>query len=287
VRAADLVELARLKHWLKSVFILIPAPFAIAAGAELRPLAFAVGLLGFSLLASAVYALNDILDAPADRCHPLKRERPVASGRVSPAAAGLLSAGLTIAGLGLLAPTGTLGPYWIGGAFLALNLAYSLGIKRVPLLDVFALASGYLLRVVLGCVLLGVAPSNWLLLCSSTLALLLALGKRRADLMADLDPEHRPSLAGYDQTFLEQAIGIAAGVALVSYALYCLDAEVLLPGREFASLPFVAFGILEYLRRVHTRGEGGSPVDLLLSSPAMAVSGAGWLVAVLWSMGFI
>ncbi len=86
---------------------------------------------------------------------------------------------------------------------------------------------------------------------------------------------------------MEQAIGITAGVALVSYALYCLEAEVLVPGREFASLPFVAFGILEYVRLVHTREAGGSPVDLVLSSPSMLIVGVGWLAAVLWSTGFL
>jgi 4-hydroxybenzoate polyprenyltransferase len=283
----DLVELARLKHWAKNVFVLIPAPFSIAAGAELRPVAFLLGLLSFCLLASAVYVMNDVLDAEADRHHPEKRKRPVAAGRVNRATAASCSIALLLGALilGVLSQTPRM--FWVSGAYLALNAVYSLGIKRVPLLDVFILASGYVLRVVLGCALLGVAPSNWLLLCSSTLALLLALGKRRADVLENLDLRHRPSLTGYSRAFLEQAIGITAGVSLVSYALYCLDAQVLIPGREFASLPFVAFGILEYVRLIHVRGEGGSPVDLLVSSPSVLLSGIAWIGAILWSTGLL
>ncbi len=104
--------------------------------------------------------------------------------------------------------------------------------------------------------------------------------------MAGLDSQHRPSLAGYNRVFVEQALGITAGVTLVSYALYCIEAEVLVAGGEFASLPFAAFGVLEYVRLLHTRETGGSPVELLLSSPSLLVFGSGWLVAVFWSTGF-
>ncbi len=283
----DLIELARLKHWLKNVFVLLPAPFALATGAVLRPLEFLLGLLSFALVSSAVYVANDLADAEADRLHPEKCQRPVAAGRISPLTAASFSTALLLGGLtlGLLARTP--GLLWVVAAYLSLNVAYSLGAKRVPLVDVFMLATGYVLRVTLGCLLLGVAPSNWLLLCSATLALLLALAKRRADVLAEMSFAHRPSLAGYNQAFLEHAIAITAGIALLSYALYCLEAAVLLPGREFVSLPFVAFGIFEYLRLVHVHGAGGSPVDLLSSAPSLLPVALGWAVAILWSTGFL
>ncbi|MEE8278723.1 MAG: UbiA prenyltransferase family protein [Thermoanaerobaculia bacterium] len=284
---ADFVELARPRHWVKGVFILMPVPFSIAAGAQLRLTPLVLGLIGFSLVTSAVYVFNDLLDARLDRHHPDKKDRPLAAGRIGRGLAALFSGVLLATGLGLLALTGIAAAAWIAGVYVGLNLFYSVRGKRIPLVDVFLLASGFVLRVLLGCALVAVQASNWLLLCSSTLALFLALGKRRADLVAGLDDQHRPSHAGYNRACVEQAIGITAGVALVSYALYCIEAEVLVPGREFASLPFVAFGILEYVRLVHTREAGGSPVDLALSSPSMLIVGVGWLVAVLWSTGFL
>ncbi len=284
---ADLVDLARPRHWVKGVFILMPVPFSIAAGAQLQLTPLILGLMGFSLVTSAVYVFNDLLDAGLDRHHPDKKDRPLAAGRIGRGMAALFSGVLLATGLGLLALTGIAAAAWIAGVYVGLNLFYSVRGKRIPLVDVFLLASGFVLRVLLGCALIAVQASDWLLLCSSTLALSLALGKRRADLVAGLDEQHRPSLAGYNRAFVEQAIGITAGVALVSYALYCIEAEVLVPGREFASLPFVAFGILEYVRLVHTREAGGSPVDLVLSSRSMLVVGIGWLAAVLWSTGFL
>lgn len=282
----SLIELARPKHWVKNVFVFMPVPFAVATGARLEPLPFLFGLIGFSLANSAIYAFNDAQDAERDRHHPKKRDRPVASGRVSRGAAWAWSLVLALGGLGLeiLArrPTAVV----VLLVYVALNLVYSLGGKHVPLLDVFLLSSGFVLRVVLGCALLAVQPSNWLLLCSSMLALFLAMAKRRADLVKGLDAAHRPSLEGYTTGFLDQAMGVTTAMTLIAYALYCLEAEVLVPGREFATLPFVIFGVFEYLRLAHVHDEGGSPTDLLLSDPVMFLCGLGWVLATWWSVRF-
>jgi len=140
------------------------------------------------------------------------------------------------------------------------------------------------LRVLLGCALLGVPPSNPMLLCSYALALFLALAKRRADVLKGLDGSHRPALLGYNEAFLDHAMGITAGMAVIGYALYSMESAVLVPSRKFASLPFVMFGVLDYLRLVHVRKGGGSPVELLLTSPALLTTGIGWLLAVAWSV---
>ena len=100
-----------------------------------------------------------------------------------------------------------------------------------------------------------------------------------------MDGAHRPALSGYTVPYLDKALAVTAGMILKSYALYCMDAKVLLAGREFASLPFVVFGVLEYLRLAQVRGEGASPIDLLLASPALVVCGVGWTLASLWSVG--
>jgi len=266
--ALDYVKLARPKDWAKNAFVLMPIPFALAAGGTLDLRSFALGVVGFSLVTSAVYATNDALDAERDRAHEKKRHRPVASGRISPPAA--LAFGLALLLLGVLcaALSGVTGTLLVIAAYVAKELGYQL-----------------VLRVVLGALLVGAEPSSWLLLCSSTLALFISLAKRRGELARGMDAAHRPALAGYSLPYLDLAMAVSAGMTLMGYALYCMDAQVLLPGREFASLPFVVFGVLEYLRLSQVRGEGGSPVDLLLRSPALVLCGVGWTLASLWSVG--
>lgn len=282
--AAALVRLARPRDWLKNAFVLMPAPFALATGAELEAGSYLSGLAAACLASSAVHAFNDARDAALDRLHASKRRRPVAAGELSRGAACAASAVLAVAAL--LAAVAASRPWavpWLV-AYVVTGAAYSLGVRHVPLADVFVLAAGFVLRVVYGCALLAVAPSAWLLLCSSALALFLALAKRRGDLIEGTGADHRPSLAGYDRGFLDHAMTISAATCLVSYALYCMGSQALTPGRELASLPFVVFGVLEYLRLAHVRGEGASPADVLLRSPALVLSGLGWLAAVWFSL---
>lgn len=281
----DLLKLSRPLHWVKNAFVLMPLPFAIAAGAEPDWLSFLLGLAGFCLANSAVYAFNDAHDAARDRLHPDKAGRPVAAGRVGVVTARVWASFLLVASFALTGLSGHPGAVAVTAAYALLNLGYSLGAKHVPVLDVFLLASYYLLRVSLGCVLVDVVPSNWLLLCTGALALFLSLAKRRADIVMGLDAEHRPVLDGYTRGFLDQAMVISAGTTLIAYALYCLEAEVMIDGREFASLPLVVFVVLEYLRLVQLHDEGGSPVDLVLRSPVLVGCAIAWLVAVSWSVG--
>lgn len=281
----DYIKLSRPKHWIKNIFVFMPAPFAIASGgATLEPMLFGLGLLAFCMANSAVYSFNDAQDAERDRLHEDKRHRPVAAGRISTGGAYGWAALLIAVGTGLCMASGSLTVLAIFSTYLLLNLFYSLKGKNVPLLDVFLLSGFFLLRFLLGCALLGVEASNWLLLCSSCLALFLGLAKRRADIIKGLDESHRPSLMGYNQGFLDQAMGITASMTIIAYALYCIEADMLKPGREFASLPLVAFGVLEYLRLAHVEGAGGSPVDLLLKSPLMLFVGFGWVSAIVWSV---
>lgn len=283
----DWIGLARPRDWVKSVFIFMPVPFALADGATFRPTVFATGVAAFCLASSAVYALNDAFDAKLDRSNPRTKNRPVASGRISEAAAYAFSALLALGSLGLGWTTGLWAVPALIGTYLLLNVIYSAFGKHVSLVDVFLLSSGFVIRVFLGCVLLAVAASNWLLLCTSTLALFMALTKRRADLVMGMDAAQRPSLAGYNLPFLDQAMGITAGTALLAYALYSIESQFFRPGREFASLPFVAFVILNYLRLAHTEGKGGSPVDLALREPSFLVAGMGWAAAAAWSLGIL
>jgi 4-hydroxybenzoate polyprenyltransferase len=283
-KLASYLALARPRHWVKSAFVLMPVPFAVAAGARADPWHFLLGMAGLAVASSAVYALNDVRDVEQDRLHPRKRLRPVAAGRLSASEAIGFGAALFLVGAGLTALSGSRTALLIVLSYVAINLVYSFGAKHLPLIDVFLLSAGFILRVLLGCALLAVSPSAWLLLCSSTLALFMALTKRQAEL--DLGgADHRPSLEGYRPVFLHQAIGISAGMTLIAYALYTMEAEVLLPGREFATIPFVIFGVLEYLRLTHVEPRGSSPVDLIYGSPSLLFAGGGWIVATTWSLG--
>jgi len=282
----DYLELARPKDWVKNVFVFMPVPFALASGAKLHATTFGLGLLAFCMANSAVYAFNDAQDAERDKAHDKKKSRPVASGRVPLRGAYAWSLSLACISVALALASGKVDALAVVSIYLFINLIYSLGAKHVALLDVFLLSSGFMLRVLLGCALLAVPPSNPLLLCSYALALFISLAKRRSDLVKGLDENHRPSLLGYNQAFLDQAMGITGSMCVVGYALYSMESAVLMPDRKFASLPFVLFGVLDYLRLVHVRKGGGSPVDLVLASPGMFATGIGWLLSVAWSVKF-
>jgi 4-hydroxybenzoate polyprenyltransferase len=217
--------------------------------------------------------------------HPRKCKRPIAAGIVPAQIAFALMAALAILGMGLVAATGKTAAIAVGLAYVLINVAYSSGAKHVTLLDVFLLSSGFTLRVLLGVAMVGSTPSSWLLLCTSALALFLGFTKRRGDLAAGLDHKHRPSLRGYTLSFLNHAMLICAGVALLAYALYSIEAKVFVHGREMASLPFVAYGILNYLRLAETENAGDSPVEMAYSSRSSQICAVCWLIAVLWSLG--
>jgi len=281
-----LVRLARPRDWAKAVFILLPVPFATQAGeARLDPLVFAMGVVAFCLTSSGVYSLNDVRDAAADRTHPAKRSRPVASGAVSERTAIVWGACLVAAGLAIAAATGLPAVLALLLAYLGLNAFYTLGAKEVPLLDVFLLASGFLIRVLLGCALVDAPPSSWLLLCTLWIALFLAFGKRRADLTRGTGAEQRPQRLGYTTGFLDHAMGIAASLAMLSYSLYGHETGAFVPGRELAGLPFVAFGFLHVLRIAHLDELRDAPVELAWRSRTLQICGTGWALATGWSLG--
>ena len=282
----DLIRLSRPVHWIKNVFVLMPVPFAIASGAHIDVRSFAFGLFSFCLAASAIYAFNDAQDAERDRLHEEKRHRPIAAGKISKPVAYMWSLGLVTVATGFAYATGKPTALALFASYVAVNIVYTLGAKHIALIDVFLLSGMYLQRALLGCALLSVMPSHWLLLCSYALALFVSLTKRRADLVKGMGGDHRPALDGYTEGFLDQAIGISAGMTILAYALYSMEAKVLLETRKFAALPFVVFAELDYLRMAHLRLAGGSPVDMLLRSPSLLIAGVGWLGATIWSLAW-
>jgi decaprenyl-phosphate phosphoribosyltransferase len=275
-----LMALMRPHQWVKNGFVAAPlffTPSALNAG---NVLAVAGGVISFSALASAVYILNDYVDREADRRHPVKRARPLAAGTVPVGAAFALLAALLVGAAALalaLAP----GFAAFAGAYLLLNLAYSFGLKHVSIVDVMAIAAGFVLRVEAGARLIDVTPSAWIIIATGLLALFLALAKRRDDLVGSLGNDHRRSLDGYTRPFLDAALIVVLGAVLVAYLIYTTDAAVMArlgTTNLFYTAPFVVAGILRYLQITFVEERSGSPTQIVLTDPFLIAAIVGWAV---------
>jgi len=280
-----LLALLRPRQWSKNLVVFAGLIFA----QELRSsrlvwesiAAFAL----FCLASSAVYILNDIVDREQDACHPVKRLRPIASGAVAVPTAAVLALALGGSALGM--------GLWLGKSFalvlagyVALIVAYSLLLRNVIILDVMAIAAGFVLRAVGGAVAIQVEISPWLIVCTTLLALFLGLSKRRGELVAVGEENavaHRPLLAEYSPSLLDQMIGIVAAATIVSYALYTMWPATVekFHGHNLAlTIPFVLYGMFRYLYLVHRKGEGGSPENVLLTDKPLALNIVLWVIAV-------
>ncbi|MGE4618190.1 MAG: UbiA prenyltransferase family protein [Planctomycetota bacterium] len=282
------LRLLRPHHWVKNLFVLLPIPFALAAKVEFDPTPVWLGLLAFSLLNSAVYAFNDIFDRERDRNHPTKKLRPVASGEISPRSALFLGSVLVVIALILLLVVVNLvGAFSIGVAYLFLNIFYSWWGRSVPFLDVIFLASFFFLRVLLGCVLVGADPSLFLLSGGTSIALLLALGKRKAELQLLVGKKHRESLRWYSERGLFWAIRIQAIVTLAIYSFYCASSELFTNDNWWWSLPPVFIGVVIYQYRILVMGDTRSPVQMFLKCPDLQILIFIWVTVVFLGLGLL
>jgi 4-hydroxybenzoate polyprenyltransferase len=272
-------------QWTKNLVLLAALAFSkhlFDADALLRA---ASAFLVFCSLSGAVYLANDLVDAERDRAHPVKRLRPIASGALSvPVARAALAA---LVALGLLA-SWVLGPGFLlcALAYLGLNMAYTFGLKNVVILDVLAVAIGFVLRAVAGAVVIQVVFSEWLIVCTLLLALFLSLAKRRHELVTLEDAAgHRRILAEYSPYLLDQMMAVVTASCLMAYAFYTLAPETIekyRTDRLALTIPFVIYGIFRYLYLVHRKEQGGSPTDVLLTDrPLLAASILWGLVVVL------
>ena len=286
-------------QWSKNVFVLAALGGAwgdrttqvdLTGPAALRTLcAFAAFCLG----ASAIYLVNDLVDVESDRRHPEKKHRPIASGALSAGAARVeaVLCALLAVGLSTFAGQGGLEVTAVVVAYVTMNLAYSLRLKRIVLVDVFCIAAGFLFRVKAGGLAAGAELSHWLLLCTLFLALFLAFNKRRAE-MVELGEErarHRATLREYDVGFLDQMVTVLAACTIVCYTLYTVDPDTVAkigPGNHLVwSVPFVVFGIARYMLLVHTAGAGGNPTRMFLGGDRwFLLNGLAWLAVVVTVM---
>lgn len=274
------LHLARPKHWVKNVVMFVPLFLTPSALTWPTMQAAVVGFIAFCLLSSHVYALNDFADRDADKMHPTKKHRPLASGLIAPQHALIFAAVLFAVGIGAAL---SLGPVFVGILLLyaGLNLLYSSVLKTISLVDVLCIAAGFVLRVVAGVVLIGVPASSWLMILTGLCALFIALAKRRDDFSMNVDPKHRPALRGYNVAFLDTALACTLGALMAGYMVYTTDVQVmerLGSTHLYATAPFVVAGVLRYLQLTMVQQKSGDPVSLALTDRGLQLAAAGWVL---------
>lgn len=281
-----LLRAMRPVQWTKNVFVLAPIVFAQRLEDREALVRVAIAFAAFCAAASAIYLFNDLRDREEDRRHPQKRGRPIASGAVSPTLAGIAALVLGVVGLGLAYGLGAA----VGGLvaiYLGINLAYATWLKRMVILDVMAVSSGYVLRVQAGADAVPVEVSNWLVLCTIFLSLLLIFSKRRHELvlLQDGATEQRAVLSHYSPAFLDQMINVVTASTVVAYALYAVDEDTVLrfgTDRLVWTVPLVLFGIFRYLYLVYQRTDARNPTETIVTDVPSLVNVAIWGLVVLW-----
>ncbi len=274
------LAMLRPRQWTKNAFVMAPLFFTPPALSLKNVELVAAGIVSFCALASAIYILNDYFDREADRQHPEKRFRPLAAGTISVGLAFVFFGTLLIGGFAI-ALSISYEFTWIAACYVALNLAYSFGLKHVAILDVLIIALGFTLRVQAGAVLIGIAPSAWIVITTGLLALFLALAKRRDDISRKLGNGHRKSLSGYTLPFLDVAATIMLGALLVAYMIYTTDANVMKElgtDKIYYTTPFVVAGILRYLQIALVENGSGSPTDVVLTDRFLITTIIGWAI---------
>jgi 4-hydroxybenzoate polyprenyltransferase len=272
-----IIRLLRPKQWIKNGFVAAPLFFTPDKVTTASLLDVLVSFAVLCMVASAVYCLNDLRDAEGDRNHPVKKDRPIASGAISPTAAMVLMVLLLAGGVALAAWRVPV-ILWVVGAYFAINIAYTVRLKHIAILDVLIVAFGFVLRVEAGALIVDIEPSAWILIVTGLLALFIALAKRRDDIVRDLDADHRKSLGGYTLPFLDGCLMAVLSTLLVSYLIFTTDQAVMARlGSEklYFTGPFVIAGVLRYLQLTIVYERSGSPTDLVYRDPGLQLSVAG------------
>lgn len=276
------LHLIRPSQWLKNLMLIFP-PFL--SGLILHSEFATKGIpafVAFCLASSAGYILNDIMDLEQDRLHPKKRCRPLPSGALSATSAATLAVFLLCGGVGLAAATLSNRFLLFLVLYLLVTAIYSLKVKDIPLLDVFCVATGFIIRLEAGGEAFAVPISSWLFLSVFLLALFLSIGKRLTEKhnLGDRAERHRKSLAGYPDGFLEGAMYLTGGAVLVTYSMYTLSRSHL-----FYTVPLCCFGLLRYILRVKS-GQSGDPTESLLKDIPLLLVSLAWAAIIGWRLYF-
>jgi 4-hydroxybenzoate polyprenyltransferase len=281
----ELSRLMRPHQWVKNAFVFIGLLFG-HAWHDPRLVALAlIAFAAFCLVSSAIYTINDIVDLEQDKQHPKKCKRPLASGAVSISAAIALASLLGVLGLTLAyaaSPTVLI----ILSGYVLMNIAYSLKLKHVVILDVFIIATGFMLRILAGTLGIGILPSQWLLLCGLMVTLFLGFTKRRAEVIALTEDKtaHRKVLEHYSPVLLDKMIGITAAGLIMSYSLYTMNPDTIRThgtANLIYTVPFVMYGVFRYIYLLHHQNRGGDTAHDLVRDPHLFIVVGAWAVTTL------
>jgi len=281
----NLLVSLRPEQWTKNLFVFAALVFAQRLTDLDAAARAAAAFVIFCALSGAVYLVNDVFDRQQDQRHPLKALRPIASGAIRPNLALATAAALSAVALAAAFALGL--PFFAAAAaYLALLCSYSIVLKHIVILDALTVAAGFTLRAAAGAAAIFVPISHWLLVCTTLLALFIALSKRRHELtlLTETATDHRPILGDYTPYLLDQMISVVTASTLIAYAFYTISPETTAKfGTTLLSLtiPFPLYGIFRYLYLVHRRDLGGSPADLLLNDRPLLVCVALWALSVI------
>lgn len=268
----------RPQQWTKNLLLFAGIVFAAKIGDGVRWVEAGTAFAAYSAASSAAYLLNDVRDREADRAHPLKRRRPIARGELSVRTALALATALSMLAVALAAVLGAESLALLG-AFAALQAGYTLRLKHVVFADVFTIATLFVVRAAAGAVAVRVPISPWLLVCTGLLALFLALGKRRGELVLveSRATPGRPVLDRYSLAFVDRMVTVVACATVVVYSAYTVSAH---DSRALpATIPFVVFGVFRYVHLVRRRGLGEEPDQVLVTDRPILLAVALWVVA--------
>jgi decaprenyl-phosphate phosphoribosyltransferase len=283
LKPADYIDLLRPKQWVKNLFVLSPLFFAgqFTEGQKLLPPV--CGMVAFSLVASGMYVLNDYRDMVVDRLHPEKCKRPLASGAIPISQAFVLMACCLVVGLALAFVVQTTFASLLS-LYVGLNLGYSFGLKHVPILDVFIIASGFVLRIICGGMLAAVPVSQWLVVMIFLLSLFLGLAKRRDDLLIRDASQTavRKVIKYYNHDFLNACIIMVSGIIIVAYLMYTLSPPVmerLGSSHLYYTSMFVIAGIMRYLQLIYVANDAGSPTEVVYKDRVIQLTILLWILS--------
>ena len=288
MKIRHIIKVARPTHWIKNLFVFLPVFFGGGLLNTSEAVSAALTFLSFSLAASAIYCLNDIIDVNADRAHPVKCERPIASGAITiPQAYGMMALSMLVSiVLMFLLPAGQTKTIFVIVAYFLINVAYCLRLKDYAIIDVCIIASGFVLRILAGGYATGVQLSKWIVLMTFLLTLFLAFAKRRDDVlrMNTTGQAPRANTSRYNLTFINQAITITAGVMLVCYVMYTVSPEIIAQfatDKLYLTSILVILAILRYLQISFVDEKSGDPVKVALSDRATQLILLAWLLSFL------
>ena len=283
-----IIKVARPTHWMQNIFVILPVFFGGAILNTTQAISAALTFMSFSLAASAIYCLNDIIDVDADRAHNVKRHRPIASGAITiPQAYGMMTISLLASiVLMLLLPEGQANTITVIITYFLLNVAYCLKLKEYAIIDVCIVASGFVLRILAGGFATGVQLSKWIVLMTFLLTLFLAFAKRRDDVlkMNETGRAPRKNTSRYNLTFINQAITITGTVMLVCYIMYTVSPEIIAQfgtDKLYLTSILVILALLRYLQIAVVDEKSGDPVKVVLSDRATQFILMAWVLSFL------